>query len=319
MYGKNDLKSKLTITDDTVSCPVLSCKTIVNRQKKSFKPTKEFLCNKHKIYISPSTFEYCDENDNFLWKSKEDLILWNNIKNVKRESRVLRDNSEDAITWNVFRFLEKNNLIPFVLGSQLNTEISKHELIYWSYDKQKEQSWDFLVKARKEFGEDIEKGSEPDLILVSDNTLFFIEAKFKSPNKTKPSTNNPKKYLSGGSNLYYKVFKLDYPEIAVKRQKYELLRFWLLGSWIAQEMNLKFSLVNLVLSNEENNIEKEFNDCIILSENSKFTRLTWESIYHNIMKSKFEGPDKLIISDYFNNKVKGYNSNGVLQGGFSLI
>ena len=39
------------------------------------------------------------------------MDLIDKIGAVKRESRMARDNGEDAITWNVFRFLEKNRLV----------------------------------------------------------------------------------------------------------------------------------------------------------------------------------------------------------------
>ena len=111
MFGEIDLKSPINITDSFVECPVRDCKTIVPRQRKTFKRAKEFFCPKHHIYISPSTFEYDNYTDNLLWKDKIDLDLLQRIMPVKRESRIARDNSEDALTWNIFRFLEKENLL----------------------------------------------------------------------------------------------------------------------------------------------------------------------------------------------------------------
>jgi hypothetical protein len=85
------------------------CSEKVERQSGFFTREERFKCPKHNIYISPSTFEYQSELDNLLWKDKADLDLLKRIKSVKRECRIARDNSEDAVTWNVFRFLEKNN------------------------------------------------------------------------------------------------------------------------------------------------------------------------------------------------------------------
>ena len=108
MFGIEELNENIEITDTTVECPVKDCNKIVKRQRKSFKREEGFKCPTHDIYISPSTFEYKSELDNLHWKDENDLILFNNIKNVKRESRVARDNSEDAVTWNVFRFLVRH-------------------------------------------------------------------------------------------------------------------------------------------------------------------------------------------------------------------
>jgi hypothetical protein len=85
----------------------------VPRQRHKFRRLDEFKCPEHNIYISPSTFEYQSRLDNILWKDELDQdLLFNRIAKVKREiKRIGRDNSEDAVTWNVFRFLEKENLL----------------------------------------------------------------------------------------------------------------------------------------------------------------------------------------------------------------
>lgn len=49
--------------------------------------------------MSPSTFEYDNYEENLLWKDSSDKKLLKEIINVKRESRMSRDNSEDAITF----------------------------------------------------------------------------------------------------------------------------------------------------------------------------------------------------------------------------
>lgn len=102
-----ELKGSIKITDTTVECPVKGCSKKVKRQKNFFKREEMFKCPEHNIYISPSTFAYQCELDILLWKD-DDLNLFEKIKEVKRESRIAYDNSEDAVTWNVFRFLERN-------------------------------------------------------------------------------------------------------------------------------------------------------------------------------------------------------------------
>jgi hypothetical protein len=110
MLGLKDLKPKIKLTEDQVECPVKGCRQNVVRQRNSFRRAQEFQCPKHGIYISPSTFEYPEVKDNLLWKNQTDLDLLEALSGVKRESRMTRDNSEDALTWNVFRYLETANL-----------------------------------------------------------------------------------------------------------------------------------------------------------------------------------------------------------------
>jgi hypothetical protein len=246
MLGMEELKESIEITETAVECPIKGCREKVERQRKVFKREERFKCPKHSIYISPSTLEYQSEIDNLLWKDKADLGLFNKIKKVKRESRIARDNSEDAVTWNVFRFLEKYNLLSGYLSKLVNNKILNPEIIYWSYSQHQQNAWNELQDGRKEFETKPRKGSEPDIIVKSDNALFFIEAKLKANNNTICKSKNPKvqgKYETGGNNWFSKVFKSDYETVAIVEKKYELLRFWLIGTWIAKQLNLDFYLV----------------------------------------------------------------------------
>jgi len=145
-----------------------------------------------------------------------------------------RDNSKDAVSWNVFRFLERNNLIEDFLSSFTGLYHKSSEVIYWAYSQKENEVLPELNKARREFGEVIRKGSELDIIIKTNNVLFFIEAKLIAGNEMIPSNiSSSKKYESGGQNWFSKAFKSDYKTIAVIEKKYELLRFWLLCTWMA--------------------------------------------------------------------------------------
>jgi hypothetical protein len=291
----------------------------IERQRKVFKREERFKCKEHKIYISPSTFEYQCELDNLLWKDKADLDLFNKIKIVKRESRIARDNSEDAVTWNIFRFLERNNLVESTLSSIINVTLKSSEVIYWSYSQGENSSWSELNKAREEFGEEIKRSSEPDIIIKTGNTLLFIEAKLTAGNETVPSNmSNSKKYKTGGDNWFPKVFKSHYKTVAIAEKKYELLRFWLLGTWIAKQWNLDFYLVNLVLSDREKDIETIFKRHLNEGQRMRFIRITWEDICQQILNSDLSGIEKDTMIKYFKNKTIGYDENGRLQKAFSI-
>ena len=119
MNNSENLKSRLIITDTTVECPVTSCTHTVKRQRGSFRCAEEFKCPEHEIFISPSTFAYADEWQNLLWKSQKDIDLLNNIYRCKREHRLHHNNSEDAVSWNVFRYLESTNLLNQLKRSNL--------------------------------------------------------------------------------------------------------------------------------------------------------------------------------------------------------
>lgn len=132
------------------------------------------------------------------------------------------------------------DLIPLLIDQTLGRKIEDPELILWSYSPIESGSWRWLNRARTEFGEPPGRGSEPDVIIKTENALFFIEAKLTAGNNAKPS--NPydrKSYETGGDNFFVELFTSNYETIAIDDQKYELMRFWLLGNWIAGELNIE--------------------------------------------------------------------------------
>jgi len=319
MFGVNDLKTNIVVTETTVECPVEDCSEIVPRQRKSFKREPQFQCPNHKIYISPSTFEYPNETDNFLWRDPDDLSLLRKIKTNKRESRMARDNSEDALTWNVFRYLEKTSQVAPSLSSLIGVPVINPKLVYWSYSQAAQGVWPQLARARAEFGEHPTKSSEPDLIVASDTALFFIEAKFTATNKTRPARPQyTKKYLTGGDNWYQQIFKTDYDTLVNQEQKYELTRFWLLGSWIAAQLNSDFYLVNLVLEEREQDIEQLFKPHLKTNSRRDFLRSSWEDIHHFVSKNAVATRDKDLFTSYFENKTIGYNHLRKLDVAFQV-
>lgn len=318
MYGLTDLKPHIEVTDSTVSCPVKGCTNRVERQKKTFRRNAEFCCDNHKIYISPSTFEYADYKDNLLWADFDDTQLLERIFKSKRESRMARERSEDAVTWNIFRFLEKNNLTEEFISGISGKEERSAELIYWSYSQQMKHDWEPLNEARMTFGEAIARGSEPDLVIKTDDSLVFLEAKLGSGNETIPNKNAClKAYKTGADHWFEKVFKSDYQTIAVKDKKYELMRFWLLGTWLANTLGLRFYLVNLVRAGEEEEIEDFFGKHIKQDEMQGFMRKEWEEIYHLLSTWQHIASTKDIVS-YFKNKTLGYDAKGNIKQAFKI-
>lgn len=331
MFGWHSLKPQLVSTPD-MECPVLGCTLNVARQRTNhLKRERQYYCPQHRIYISPSTFEYEDEADNILWHDESDDHLLNNIKKFKAETnRLGRERSEDALTWNVFRYIEKHQLIKEACESLVCPGIwSNAHLIYWSYDPLRGKPMDWLLRARVEFGEaeslDLAEGqrvSEPDMIVASDEAVAFIEAKFGATNKTSGTgralqrkLDNPKKYVTGGGNWYGEVFRSDY-ETVVNDQKYELLRFWLLGSWIAEQQRKRFYLLNLVREGEESSIEAEFGTHIKPSDQRRFIRLTWEDLRKHLAANASQNTAKDRLLGYFEDKTIGYTSQGRLRRAF---
>jgi hypothetical protein len=319
MFGLKELKNAIKITNTTVECPIRDCSEMVPRQRRNFKRLEEFKCPRHSIYVSPSTFEYENELDNVLWKDEIDLDLLKRIRKLKRESRIARDNSEDAVTWNVFRFLEKERLLSGFLSGLTKNTVENPEVSYWSYSQSEQDVYSLLREAREEFETRPQSGSEPDIIVKSDNALFFIEPKLTANNNAVPRSKNPLirgKFEIGGNRWYSQVVGSDFEAVAVVEKKYELLRVWLIGSWIAHDLGLDFYLVNVVRSEKERDIERTFRKHIKESHGRRFLRVAWEDIYQSILDSKSRTIEKDRMIGYFENKTIGYDKNGRLQKAF---
>jgi hypothetical protein len=215
MLGIQELKEKLKFTDIEVECPVKNCQEKVERQRTAFKREDRFKCPKHDIFISTTSFEYQSELDNLLWKDHDDISLLIQIKTIKRESRIDRDTSEDAVTWNIFRFIEKNNLICNFLENKFKIIEKKNpEIIYWSYSQSENGLYIKLREAREKFDFNPSKGSEPDLIIAGKKALIMIEAKVT--NKNPPRNLNVEfKYMNGEEKWWDKVFCSNFKTIAI--------------------------------------------------------------------------------------------------------
>lgn len=342
MYGKKDLKKRIEISEYKVECPVLCCNVEVQRQRGTFKRKEEFLCSEHDIYISPSTFEYGSVEDNLLYSDSSDVDLLRRIEKTKRESRMSRDNSEDAVTWNLLRGLEKENSVSNFLSDSRIHNCSASKLFWWTYDPKEDEEiggkeeketadregrrvakriytniWKPMLEGRKHFGENEKKGTEPDLIIETEDEIIFVEMKFTSDNNTKPKGKSFWKYERKDKEWYNTVLKSRLEEVAIGVKRYELLRHWLLGTWISHFICRKrYVLLNIVPEEILSEGDDCFRKCIIEDDKKKFIIGTWGQIIRILNEEQRGGVYKKVL-EYLKDKTRGYNSNGKLVSGFA--
>jgi Restriction Endonuclease associating with ARP len=319
MHGLDDLKPQLRVTDATVECPVLGCEQTVARQRNQFKWAEPFVCPERSICISPSTWEYASEADNLLWCSPADLALLKAIKRDKREGRLQRDNSEDAVTFNVFRYLERRpEVLAAVLKDMAGETVTGAQLVYWSHHANSGEQWNHLNRARLIFGEVVAQGSEPDMIVISDGTLFFIEAKLNATNATTaPSLRAQKKYLTGADAWFHRVLNVDWDTVAVTGRRYELMRFWLLGTWLAADLGLKFRLVSLLTARHIARTPLDpFAGYAVQSDARRFGLHSWEQTWQTVSRTAEQDSDWQRLERYFLTKSIGYGSDRLLRPAF---
>lgn len=302
-----------------MQCPVLGCHTRVPRQRGTFRTAPEFLCHAHRIYIGRSTFEYERDTDHLLWKSPDDLNLLAAIKSFKRESRLARERSEDALTWNVFRHLEASRRLQPWLDELTGVSSSSASVHYWSFDASTGNTWAPLAAARAAFGEVEGRGSEPDLVITTDAAVIWVEAKFGSSNSTRPSEvdGSARRYTAGANGWYSSVVASSFQTVAVEHRRYELLRLWLLGSWAASQLGKHFLLVNLVRDGFEEDVPSFAAKHLRQGCDRVVRRDTWESIRRGIEAAPPLTADDVTLVSYMRDKTLGYSSRGRLERAFA--
>jgi len=324
MYGINDLKSTFAMTEHEIECPVKKCTTHIPRKTAANHVSNEAMfCDACQIYIHPTTFRYRSRQDNFLWTSREDDALFSEIVKFKTEGRYENENSEDALSWNVFRYFHSSKRLRELLtvfGE--NPGDQESDIYYWSYCNTTATAWDPLLKAREVFehqdpsseGRNPSGVSEPDIIIETSETIYIIEAKFTSGNRTSGDADgvarkieNTRGYLTGGGPGFFEsVFSSTYAD-TIRAQRYELMRFWLIGSWIADQSQKKFVLVNLVREGSELRIEEDFGNHIRQDDRRRFARWTWETIPQYL--KTIECSDAGRLFEYFRDKTCGFKED----------
>jgi len=297
----------------------VGCSRIVERQKRVFLREQRFRCAEHSIYISPSTYDHEDYRDNLFLDDDEDCNVLEQMLRVKRETgRLSRERSADALTFNVFRTLELEGLLPSVVSRLSGSQVLRASLSYWSFSLSSGTVHPLLKAARKAFGEVEERGSEPDIIVETDSTLVLIEAKLDSRNETTPS--RPwvlETYRRAEKNWYDRVFQ-DGPVLVAREHKlYQLMRLWLLGTWMANRAGKGFALVSLTPASCDEDLVSRFGPHILASEGRAFGHFTWEEIREEVRPAAVAGsPVARRLVEYLDHKTLGYDRVGQLRLAF---
>ncbi|MBN1978532.1 MAG: hypothetical protein JW918_14135 [Anaerolineae bacterium] len=85
--------------------------------------------------------------------------------------------SEDALTWNVFRWLQAHGHED-VIGHCLGMEIPK-AILFWGFDCQSPGEYQFALGELIRSVDGVRRGqvTEPDLVLIGPKTVLFVECK----------------------------------------------------------------------------------------------------------------------------------------------
>jgi hypothetical protein len=153
--------------------------------------------------------------------------------------------SEDAVTWTVFNGLALAGRLPAVLEA---AGLADHDangpltVLLWGVPvagPTAEPVRAALLAVSDALGETPASRSEPDVILVADTLVMFIEAKTHSRNECDRDAAGWPLYLGDESRFTGPV------EDVQKAGYYELARNWVIGNDLADALGRDFALLNL--------------------------------------------------------------------------
>ena len=166
----------------------------------------------------------------------------NEASRPKKANRFAFETSEDAVSWTVFRYLFEKGEMTKSLGfgdEQLRL------LLFWGVAwplGQDERVREALVGILRQLRESRKYFSEPDVIVVTDERVVFIEAKYTQDNTRQPNHERFGRYLESNGDL----FCASSQEIE-STGYYELVRNWVIGNLLARHFDKQFTLINLGL------------------------------------------------------------------------
>lgn len=312
---KEIAKQGRPVTGGEVPCPVIGCTFTAPKMAQggvNLDGPKSnlagYLCPHHRIYASPSTFEYEDPSTSMIWPGDTEATATAQVltgRGGKRTwSRMGRERDEDSVTWNVFRYLERVGDLDALLkkaGVHVSGDVKP---IYWSVDAG--AVWPPLVAARKALGEDPARGSEPDIILETSSSIVIVEVKFTAPSVT---SKDP-------IPAYYDIYaQKNAPNLftgnvtaAVGEIGYELTRFFLLAHALGAATRKQAHVVSLTCEQQDGDLEQRVARAV--SGNVSYARITWDDVQKVVLRQS--SMDATLLHRYLEGKTAGYDSKGKL-------
>lgn len=318
MFGVSVLKPRLDAGASDVCCPVRGCGYRVPLQPALFRTTSEYRCPLHRIYVAASTFAYEREADNLLWTREDDLILLNGVRRHGRDLGLARENSERALTWNVFRWLEVSGVLPCLLEHVLGRGVATTHVIYWGYSPEREGFYLPLVRARNAFEEEDADATEPAVLIDTDDTLILVDPRTGPATETSQTPAGWERYERGGKGWSARVFAGPIRDVACARGSFELLKLWLLGSYMAELAGKAFVLLHMTPVWSGAPVLTKLQPQFLRDPARKAHSLTWEDTYEFIAAKHPSARDAQAILTFFREKSAGYGADGRLRRAFAV-
>lgn len=287
-----------------VRCYVQGCEAVLRTPTRGFRgdacPIHGIRC--HLSGQGAATYSYCDIRNNFVVDG--DLVARRIVGHpFKYEShRLGMEKSEDALTFNVFRSLQKAGWLRRIARRLTGQTLGEEpRLFLWGLELTDDslRPWDLLVRSRRRFESRLpvkRPSTEPDVALYLPGLyLILIEAKFTSSNtayERGPRQNARALTLDELLSVYHddalRVVDLE----RARRQPrihHQLWRNLVFAEWMAVADGLGTIpfLANLTRAGSELDSCAEFREVLRPESAGRFVHLAWETIHKEVAT---EGP-----------------------------
>jgi hypothetical protein len=255
----------------------------------------------------PEKLEEYDYRENLIIDKNNPILVWkawrDHFTNGKAHLSV--PHSEDALTWNVFRSLQMAGntgleIISKVFGiSKVNT------ILFWGCDVEnqgdEQQLLNILIRTID--GQLQGTMTEPDLVVITECEVVFVECKLNSSGKSSPWKASDKKDEKkiDGADKRFAIYKEMFPELMCIndwRNVYQLIRQYVYARLLGCHLSKNPLVVSLVNKCHVDRLRPYYSilkDCTAVDKNIFLDFVTWQDISEEILKSN--------SLDYYKNRI----------------
>lgn len=226
-------------------------------------------------------------------------------------TRLGRERDEDSVTWNVFRYLVRCNLMDEFLAQlvpdPLRVGMVHEKTVFWSVDLESESVLAGLKDARRTIGERPGSGSEPDLIVVTNSKVVVLEVKVGPSAITKPRKGTASRYNAAFNEYGATLFRCSTVEDAVGAIGYELFRFRALE----RKLNRPAELVLLTRDGADSGLIPAIGG--ILNDPGDIKIITWSEVAKALGSlTAADTYENKIVRRHLDSKILGYDGGNLV-------
>lgn len=322
-YGILDLTTDFTAEPGPpfqVRCFVQGCQNMLRPPAKRFRGD---LCSDHGIFCNFSgsnvTYTFQDPRRNLIASPELFAQKVRGNRHKTESHRFGFCNSEDTVSWNVFRSFQEAEALHLVAQLVLGRPVQHEPLLYlWGLSSSDDRfrPWPLLQKARQRFEIGklpvVRPVSEPDIALFAPGEfIIFLEAKLLSQNpvvyqdqpRRTPQTLTLEEVLDLYADPALRIPDRDKAKEA-DRLYSQLYRYLVFADYMAYLDGLytEAFLANLVRAGQEHESTQEFCQLLNPAFADRFVRITWETLY---TVASLRGRDLSRLQEYMLTKAVG--------------